>query len=168
MDEGAISNSKNILSATLFNLGGKGMGLKMLAGKENIQAFVQNVLHCECPPDVFSYISIAENYTIYGHKKTPITIDKRINVGHRLLVYLIELSSDGVAQVVETRFHEILECGRLERDSAQFNRFRLVLAVPEPPSTTSAQTKFEANYHELFLTFLHQNGDDSKIHLHIV
>jgi adenine-specific DNA methylase len=134
-----------------------------LTGKESIQAFVQNVLHCECPPEVFSYISMAENYTIYGHKKTPITISNRINIGHRLLVYFIELNSDESIQVAETRFHEILEYGKLERDSAQFNRFRLALVATLIPSAS-----IEAKFQSLFSAFLRQIGDDLKIHLHFV
>ncbi len=116
--------------------------------KENIKTFVQQTLGCACPEEVFKYIDCQSNI-----KLNNIVLSK-INIGNRLLIYVVEVNS---AYSVRDILPFLIEKGRKERDSLQFNRFRLVIATDNLDEIKQvADRVFQAL------------DKDEKIHLHVV
>jgi hypothetical protein len=89
-----------------------------MADRERIKAFVQDVLGCGCAEEVFKVIELSQE------KKGDVSYD-RINIGNRLLVYIIRADDPGF---VGEELPGMLFAGLKERDDGGFNRFRLVLA----------------------------------------
>ena len=81
-------------------------------------------------------------------------ISNKINIGNRLLIYIVEISNpDSVKHVLSS----LLDIGKKERDSSGFNRFRLVLA-------TNKLNKIKEVADVTFKTI----DKDDRIHLHII
>ncbi len=79
----------------------------------------------------------------------------RINIGNRLLVYVVVAESENF---VKGALPELVKAGRDERDRLGFNRFRLVLASDNPGALRkTAERTFEA-----------LPCPDDHTHLHIV
>jgi|AGTN01.2.fsa_nt_gi hypothetical protein len=93
----------------------------MMADKEKIKAFVQDVLGCGCAEEVFKIIDLSREET------AGLQYD-RINIGNRLLVYVFQTDDPGFASNAMPR---IVRTGVDERNSKSFNRFRLVLATDD-------------------------------------
>jgi hypothetical protein len=112
-----------------------------------IKRFVRETLGCSCPDEVFR--TIDRQVVDHGFR------GKRINVGDRLLIYLITMADEsGIHEVVRTA----LEQGVGERERMGFNRFRLVLASPRPEELHGpAGRAFEGSEYR-----------DERTHLHIV
>ena len=86
-----------------------------------IKDFVQGTLGCQCPEEVFDSVDCVDNFTAAGGS----VVKARINVGNRLLVYVVEMNPKvGVAYITN-----LLNEGKMERDGRGFNRFRLVLCT---------------------------------------
>jgi hypothetical protein len=116
---------------------------------ENIKTFVRQTLGCGCPEEVFEYIDCQSNITL-----NDIVLRNRINIGNRLLIYIVEVHNiDSLKHVLPI----LIEMGKKERDNSKFNRFRLVLA-----SDNIDETKKVAD--DIFKTI----EKDEKIHLHII
>lgn len=100
-----------------------------------IKRFVQETLGCSCPEDVFNKIDYQkESSGISGRK---------INVGDRLLIYIITTDGESNIQGV---IDSALEHGVEERDSRGFNRFRLVLVASRPVELRSmAEYAFDSS-----------------------
>ena len=112
-----------------------------------IKRFVQETLGCSCPEEVFNEIDYQkESDGISGRK---------INVGDRLLIYIITM--DGKTNI-QGIINSALEQGVEERDKKGLNRFRLVLVTSRPDELRSlAEHAFDSSGYI-----------DEKTHLHIV
>ena len=87
---------------------------------ENLKAFVKNTLGCGCPENVFEKIDVSKLLIVeHGKEMT------RIVVGETLLIYIIrpEPSGDFVDSV-----ESIGLIGKTDRDTNNYNRFRLVVS----------------------------------------
>ena len=112
-----------------------------------IKHFVQEVLGCSCPEEVFNKIDYEKEIDGISGRK--------INVGDRLLIYIISIDGKSNIQGV---INSALERGVEERDKKGLNRFRLVLVSSRPVELrSSAEQAFDSSGHT-----------DDKIHLHIV
>ena len=112
-----------------------------------IKRFVQGTLGCSCPEEVFNQIDYQKEHDgILGRK---------INVGDRLLIYIITMDGQSNVQGV---INSALEQGVVERDKKGLNRFRLVLVASRPDELrSSAEQAFNSSGYT-----------DEKTHLHIV
>ena len=116
-----------------------------------LKEFIQDVLGCGCPVEVFSRIDI-EDEIAPGSALRGCT---RIVVGERLLVYLIDA---GLNRIDSDSIEEIARMGIEDRDTHGYNRFRVAL-VTEFPSTGNES---------LSARFSRSIGSDEKAHLHII
>jgi hypothetical protein len=112
-----------------------------------IKRFVRETLGCSCPEEVFNEIDYQkESGDISGRKVT---------VGGRLLIYIINTDSDSN---IKGAINSALEQGVAERDKKGFNRFRLVLVASRPDELrSSAERAFDSSGYT-----------DEKTHLHVV
>ena len=112
-----------------------------------IKRFIQEILGCSCPEEVFNKIDYQkESDGISGRK---------ITVGDRLLIYLITPDRKSDIQGV---IDSALERGIEERDKKGLNRFRLVLVASHPDELhSSAEHAFDSSGYT-----------DEKTHLHVV
>lgn len=86
-----------------------------------IKHFIQETLGCSCPEEVFKKIDYQEACEDISGSK--------VNVGDRLLVYIITLDDKPDLQEV---IQSALKRGIEERDNKGLNRFRLVLVTSHP------------------------------------
>ena len=114
---------------------------------QEIKRFVQETLGCSCPEEVFNKIDHQKgSNNIWGQK---------VNIGDRLLIYII--NADSESEIPELLLSS-LEKGVAERNQKGFNRFRLVLAVSRPDELYSLAEK----------AFQNSEYIDEKTHLHVV
>jgi len=112
-----------------------------------IKRFVQETLGCSCPEEVFNQIDY--------QKECDDISERKINVGERLLIYIITMGGKSNIQGV---ISSALEQGVEERDEKGLNRFRLVLVASCPDELrSSAEHAFDSSGYA-----------DEKTHLHIV
>lgn len=112
-----------------------------------IKLFVQNTLGCTCPDEVFEKIE-------YG-KIPNKDRQSRINIGDRLLIYIVHIDSEtDIAVTVKAA----LASGIAERNSKGFNRFRLVLV-------SSRDNKIRKSAEKAFHDCKFR---DEKTHVHFV
>ena len=113
-----------------------------------IKRFVQETLGCSCPEEVFEKIEYAENSNAPW--------ERRIEVGNRLLIYIVD--ADAVGDTA-CRIDAVLQIGVAERNSKGLNRFRLVLVSSsrDADSRTTSEAVFHRSPHY-----------DDRTHLHIV
>jgi hypothetical protein len=112
-----------------------------------IKYFVRNTLGCGCSDDVLSSIDVEPSHL---PDKMDIPIH-RINVGDRLLIYIVKVENIDVALDVP----RLLESGKGERDNLGFNRFRLVLAGNDKDG-------------EALRSFNSFPGGDDRVHVHCI
>jgi hypothetical protein len=112
-----------------------------------IKHFVQETLGCSCPEEVFNQIDY--------QKECDEISGRKINVGERLLIYIITMDGKSNIQGV---ISSALEQGVEERDEKGLNRFRMVLVSSCPDELrSSAEHAFDSSGYA-----------DEKTHLHIV
>jgi hypothetical protein len=112
-----------------------------------IKRFVQETLGCSCPKEVFNKIDYQNESDSFS--------GRTINVGDRLLIYIITMDSKSNIQGV---INSALERGVVERDKKGLNRFRLVLVASHPDELrSSAEQAFNSSGYT-----------DEKMHLHVV
>ena len=112
-----------------------------------IKHFVQEILGCSCPEEVFNQIDY--------QKECDDISGRKINVGERLLIYIITIDGKSSIQGV---IGSALEQGVKERDEKGLNRFRMVLVASCPDELRSlAEHAFDNSGYA-----------DEKTHLHIV
>jgi hypothetical protein len=114
---------------------------------ENIIAFVKQSLGCNCPDEVFSHIECQSDIPCSG-----ILLDMRINVGNRLLIYIVTVNDP---DFLRRMLPALVTAGKKERDGAGFNRFRLVLAADDV-------SKIKKEAEKIFNSL----NEDEKIYLH--
>ncbi len=117
--------------------------------REAIKTFVQKTLGCGCPEEVFEYIDCQFNI-----KLDDIELSSKINIGNRLLIYVIEVNNQSS---VKNILPFLVSAGKNERDNLKFNRFRLVLV-------TDKLNEIKGNAETIFNTI----PKDEKVHLHVV
>ena len=112
-----------------------------------IKHFVQEILGCSCPEDVFN--EIASRKGGYG------TWEQKVTVGGRLLIYIMTV--DGKSDI-QGCINAALKEGVAEREEKGLNRFRLVLVTSGPHELQGpAESAFERSAYT-----------DGKTHLHVV
>ena len=117
---------------------------------EKLKVFVKNTLGCGCPEKVFEKIDVSKLPTV-EHEKEII----RIVVGDTLLIYIISLEPSGdFVDSVES----IGLAGKADRDTNNYNRFRLVVSSFEDDVQ---QEKISERFSKSFNT-------DEKMHIHFV
>ena len=116
-----------------------------------IQSFIREVLGCTCPDAVFQTVRIDKNPRAFAGLERAYAI----TVGGRLLV-LVVLADE--LPTIMNQLGEILERGRRLRDCEGLNRFRLVVATPDPQA---AQPHLAAHFESLGYW-------DERLHLHVV
>ncbi|MGQ9570458.1 MAG: hypothetical protein ACUVUQ_06385 [Thermodesulfovibrionales bacterium] len=114
-----------------------------------IKTFIQQTLGCGCPEKVFEYIDFQSNIRLNN-----IILKNKINVGNRLLLYIIEIND---TSSLENILPVLISSGKKERDSMKFNRFRLVLI-------TDKLSEIEESAESIF----EKISKDEKVHLHVV
>jgi hypothetical protein len=117
---------------------------------EKIKVFVKNTLGCSCPEKVFEKIEVSRLLTLEHEKQIT-----RIVVGDTLLIYVIrpELPGNFVDSV-----EAIGLAGKNDRDTNNYNRFRLVVSGFEDDGQ---QEKVAGRFSHVFNT-------DEKMHIHCV
>jgi len=119
--------------------------------KKLIKTFARDILSCGCEEEVFNHIDHQSRVPIEGG----IEADKRINIGNRLLVYIMKVNDIGFTK---DNLGKIVTAGKNDRDTGGFNRFRLALIAPESAATTGT----------LSAIFDVLRDGDEKLHLHII
>ena len=112
-----------------------------------IKHFIQETLGCSCPEEVFKKIDYQKACEgISGSK---------VNVGDRLLVYIITLDDKpDMQEVIESALQRGIE----ERDNKGLNRFRLVLVTSHPDELHSLAER----------AFNDSGYANEKTHLHVL
>ncbi len=90
-----------------------------------LKSFVRDGLGCECPDEVFSFSQVKKKPDVFRG----LPIDYLVTIGDRLLVgiCLSESLDNGIREDIK----KSLAAGKQLRDSAGFNRFRLVVPVED-------------------------------------
>jgi len=114
--------------------------------------FIRSTLGCGCPEEVLQWIECSRSEPIPEHD----LMLTRIDVGGRLLVYVVR--GDEVPEMTAAALPALMAAGLAERESAGFNRLRLVLASPEPDTILPLAER----------VFAESAPRDDKIHLHVV
>jgi len=121
-----------------------------LSRREAIERLVREDLGCTCPPEVFDRME--QGQVVLPGLASP---GRRIVIGGRLLVYLIEAEDAGQAFA---NLPAWVSAGRAERDAAGMNRLRLVVVTARSETLAPAlQAGFEA-----------LPDRDERIHLHVL
>ena len=110
----------------------------------DLQRFVRGTLGCKCPDEVFQSVALDchEDHT-------------RLMIGNRLLIYVMEVATETAAGKSVSL---LASRGLADRNSKRLNRFRLVVATPEPTP------RFE----EAKAAFATAAGNDDRAHLHLI
>jgi hypothetical protein len=119
--------------------------------KNTIKKFVKETLGCSCPDEVFEHIELERDINL----DNDILINAKINIGSRLLVYIMEVNEDGF---LKNNLQAAVSFGKEERDRRGFNRFRLVL-------TGEKIDEFEQAAYTIFNDLAVK---DEKMHMHVV
>ncbi len=112
-----------------------------------VKEFIRDSLGCGCDEEVFRHIMVERGVRVGGA-----TLVRKINVGNRLLVYVLEAGADTIKQLPL-----LVKAGRGERDARGFNRFRLVLLSNDKNLKRAAFDAFNAI-----------EPLDEKVHLHVL
>ena len=121
-----------------------------ILNNKKIKVFVKNTLGCGCPEKVFEKIDVSKLLTVEHEKEIA-----RIVVGDTLLIYIINPEpSDNFVDSVES----IGLAGKNDRDTNNYNRFRLVVSGFEDDVQ---QEKASERFSKSFNT-------DEKMHIHFV
>jgi hypothetical protein len=116
---------------------------------EGIRQLVTEKLGCHCPEEVFRHIDIQHGPVVAEGLK----LTKRINIGSRLLIYLLEVDD---TRKFKENLDKLLDTGIKDRDVNKFNRIRIVII-----------TNRKNDYKEYANEFSKLNKDD-RAHLHIL
>lgn len=127
-----------------------GIMVVMNYDKEKIKIFVKQTLGCACPEEVFEYIDCQSNIKL----NDDIVLNYKINIGNRLLIYVVEADNPGSIKNV---LPLLISAGTKERDSLRFNRFRLVLVTDELDEIRETA--------ESIFTIINK---DEKVYLHVI
>jgi len=116
-----------------------------------IKSFVQVVLGCTCPNEVFLNIKLEKNPSNFSD----LSRGDLISIGGTLLVYLIK-PNDG--EDLADKLKQLFNRGQETRDKGGFNRFRLVVSTSRIQPTQEILTRKFETLEDL----------DGKLHLHVI
>lgn len=123
---------------------------------DKIISFIQHTLGCGCSTEVFNFI----DYQRHINLDKEIEIESRINIGNKLLVYIVDFEhNNAIKNNIAKTINKLLSNGKLERDTKKFNRFRLVLISKNIDNEELYRAK------DIFRDLSH---NDEKLHLHIL
>ena len=117
-----------------------------------LRTFIRSTLGCGCPDDVLEWIQCTHT-ELTQEEDTRIT---RIDVGGRLLVYVLEI--EGPDRRAEEALPAVIAAATVDRATSCFNRLRIVVAIDNP----------EEMRLRLEHTFSGSAPADDKVHLHVV
>jgi len=117
-----------------------------------LKSFVKDGLGCGCSDEVFSFIQVKKKPDVFRG----LPIDYLVTIGDRLLVAicLSESLDNGISEDIK----KTLAAGKQLRDSAGFNRFRLVVTAEDLENIVE---EVQEEYNGL-------SGLDDRVHLHVV
>ena len=118
---------------------------------ETVKHFVRDTLGCQCPESVFDQIDYQENSAILGKDATA----KRLLVGNRLLIYVLEIDD---AKRLTILLPRLVRNAKSERDSQGYNRLRVVIAAENADVIRPAAEGLFAEIEDI----------DAKVHLHVL
>jgi len=124
----------------------------MIPDLARMHDFIRSTLGCGCPDEVLEWIECSQS-EVDEDNDLRLT---RIDVGGRLLVYVIEAERDpsAAAAAVPT----VVASGLVERETGGFNRLRVVVATQDPDAIRPhVETSFAASA-----------PLDDRIHIHVV
>jgi hypothetical protein len=117
-----------------------------------LERFVRGTLGCTCPDAIFERVKMREGPPLPSGGKV-----RRIAIGGRLLIYLVEgVSFDDVNRGIQAWTRS----GRIDRDDAGMNRFRLVIGLD------GLSTRDAGGIRDAFASACAESDD--RMHLHIV
>jgi hypothetical protein len=117
-----------------------------------MQHFIRSTLGCGCPEEVLQWIECSRSEPVPEHTLRL----TRIDVGGRLLVYVVE--GEEAPETAVNALPALMAAGLAERRRAGFNRLRLVVASDDPGAIRPhAERVFAASAPR-----------DENIHLHVV
>ena len=119
---------------------------------ERLRHFIRTTLGCGCPDYVLEWIQCSRSH---DGPAADLRLT-RMDVGGRLLVYVLEDGSSGSSAA--TALPAVVASGLSERDRGGFNRLRIVIATDDPDT-------IEARAEALFQATAPQ---DERLHLHVV
>lgn len=125
-----------------------------------VKEFVRSTLGCQCPEDVFDNVDCVDNFTAAGGS----VVKARINVGNRLLVYVVEVSR----KVEMAYVSDLLREGMVERDARGFNRFRLALCTDDRDSVLSMIKDISPEADGNGSSMETAMGLDERVHVHVL
>ena len=125
-----------------------------MSNTQLITDFVKSKLGCQCPDEVFETVEVQENCRL----NIDIWLRSRINVGNRLLVYVVEVNN---SVFVHENLLSLVFFGRDEKDMKSFKTFRLVLVADPVEEIKSAADN-------IFNDLLNVMDLGDSIHLHVV
>jgi hypothetical protein len=119
---------------------------------ERLRHFIRTTLGCGCPDEILEWIqcSSSDEGPADDLRLT------RMDVGGRLLVYVLEDGTSGTAAA--EAIPAVVASGLSERDRGGFNRLRIVIASDDPDA---ARPRAEA-------LFRATAPEDDRLHLHVV
>ena len=117
-----------------------------------LRHFIRSTLGCGCPEETLQWIECSHSHGAPAHDLRL----TRIDVGGRLLVYVIEsdLGPDAAAAAVPA----VVASGLVERARGGFNRLRIVVAGSDPDALRPLATAH----------FAASAPCDDHLHLHVV
>ena len=118
---------------------------------ETAKYFVRDTLGCQCPESVFDQIDYQENADILGKD----AIVKRLLVGNRLLIYILEIAD---ANSLSSLLPRLVKNAKSERDSQGYNRLRVVIATKNADTIRPVAESVFAEIEDI----------DPKVHLHVL
>ncbi len=117
-----------------------------------MQHFIRSTLGCGCPEEVLQWIECSRSEPVPEHALRL----TRIDVGGRLLVYVVE--GEEAPETAVNALPALMAAGLAERRRAGFNRLRLVVASDDPDAIRPhAERVFAASAPR-----------DENIHLHVL
>ncbi len=117
-----------------------------------LRTFIRSTLGCGCPEDVLEWIHCTHT-ELTQEEDTRIT---RIDVGGRLLVYVLEV--EGPDRRAEDALPAVIAAATVDRAAGGFNRLRVVVATEDP----------DAIGPRLEEAFSSSAPLDDRVHLHVV
>ncbi len=117
-----------------------------------LRTFIRSTLGCACPDEFLEWIHCTHT-DLDQALDTKLT---RIDVGGRLLVYVLEAEDSG--QRAEEALPAVIAAATVDRASGCFNRLRIVVATDDP----------ERLRPDLERRFRESAPLDDRLHLHVV
>ena len=117
-----------------------------------LRNFIRTTLGCSCPDDVLENIRCSHSDLANRHE-VRLT---RIDVGGRLLVYVVEAGDD--PKSAAEALAAVVAAGTVERNRGAYNRLRVVVATNDRDVIGS----------ELERRFEDSAPRDDRVHLHVI